>query len=534
MTSFTFTSEDLERVNKDKKQDDKIFLNTENFRNAHGLDTDEKINTLFIADAKRCGAIAFKPQNNKVESLIGIEFASSDNQEGARKINKQIQEFQKKVGVSDRQIQDLKMLSNQGTAIAGSLPLYAVRKKEFEMIATNMQCDDGIPVQFEINNKNELICRTTSKIILDKDKMDYNFASYNKGTSDDIKTSDYIIATAEVNLGQIGKADYIPFTTCHLHAEGKNSEAVLKKIQEDIDVSLSLSQNPKTSESIKEEHHKLQSEILDVTGAAKLHEGLVKDDIQRILKSEEPLGSVQMLRELNSTPKIFVNVLVDRISEINKIEDPKTRDDAMKKLQDNSQTFFDHNEKTAGLVNKLSGSIDFSNQGNLNTIKQSFTAVVSETLDDLYRKNNIATLLNPEPGKLYSINVQALREDKSTPKLFAEALVDRISEINNITDHKEHAQAMKQLSDNAAQFVDQPKGYMKVLINDTAKEMAKEGNINLPKQGIISKISHNIELMLAKINVKIHGKSPQLKEHKELITQARVQTQQKQNTGYSR
>ena len=419
MTSFTFTSEDLERVNKNKKPKDKIFNEIENFRNAPGLQTNgqvdsSKIDTLFMKDSTRCGTVTWKHSNNQVESIIGVQFSTGGMKENEanlaqEQITQQIKEFQKKHKLSDQQLQDCKSLSTQETAITGGMMIYANSRPQLaDKAAINLQSDPGVPVQFTLNEKKELICKTTSKLVLDKSRISYNFDAYNKGTSDDIKTNDYIIATVEVNLGEAGKADYKPFTTCHLHAEGEYAEQLLKNMQKDI-VVVSAEKKQKTSESIKEEHHKLQSEIFDLTGAATLHKDLVKDDIQRILKSEETLGSVQMLRELNSTPKLFAEVLVDRISEINKITDPK-----------------------------------------------------------------------------------------------------------------KHSQAMKQLSDNAAHFVDQPKGYMKILVNDTVKEMAKEQNINLPKEGIISKISNNIQLMLAKINVKIHGKSSDLKEQKQLIHAART------------
>ena len=73
---------------------------------------------------------------------------------------------------------------------------------------------------------------------------------------------------------------------------------------------------------------------------------------------------------------------------------------------------------------------------------------------------------------------------------------------------------------------------MKILVNDTAKEMAKAQNINLPKEGLISKISNNIKLMIAKMNVKIHGKSSQLKKQKLLIHAVRNKHQS--NTGPTR
>lgn len=61
--------------------------------------------------------------------------------------------------------------------------------------------------------------------------------------------------------------------------------------------------------------------------------------------------------------------------------------------------------------------------------------------------------------------------------LFSEALVERIAEINQIKDKKERETALTKLSDNAASLLGQPKNYMKILVNDAARKMAKEYDI---------------------------------------------------------
>lgn len=440
MTSFTFTSEDLERVNKDKKQDDKIFPEIANPRIARGLmkedgktpDWEKKVKEQFIKDATRTLPVILK-EKDKTQVILDISNTGSDKERVTSLVQKQILSLNEK-GLSPEQVNDFKLMSNQSNIAATITPLteYLFKKKflhdEHNLLYT--QYPNSILAQLEIrtsppDNQERLIYRTGSKMTFDKSSATCNYsATYNTSASYDIPSNDNILIIAEVDLGKLGETNYTPKVTCSIHAEGKNAEKILGQISADIPPS--SNSKVKSSEEIKAQYQDIVVKTLQDTGYEKIFEEEVKNKIGVIL----------------------------------------------------------------------------SNNPNLESIT---------------------------PAEL-----GALKEFKSTPKLFAEVLVDRISEINNITDHKEHAQAMKQLSDNAALFVDQPKGYMKVLINDTAKEMAKEGNINLPKQGIISKISHNIELMLAKINVKIHGKSPQLKEHRELITQARAQTQQKQNTGYSR
>lgn len=111
-----------------------------------------------------------------------------------------------------------------------------------------------------------------------------------------------------------------------------------------------------------------------------------------------------------------------------------------------------------------------------------------------------------------------LKEFKSTPKLFAEVLVDRISEVNKIENDKDRSAALNTLSENAANFVDQPKRYMKILVKDAARQVAESEGQNLPKEGVISKISKTIKLMIAKINAKFHGKTDEVKQTKELLT----------------
>lgn len=415
MTSFTFTSEDLERVNKNKKRDDKIFPITENFRNAPGVKTEAQLNYTFVGDNTRSATVAFKDATGTVQELIGAEFNNNDT---SKPLMDRVAKFKDTHGLSGQQITDFKILSSQATIPSGNILPYATTKIDLDKAVNIVNHDDGMPAQFEINKAGHLICVTTAKITFDKPRQQgnhegYKFSNYPKGVADDIKSSDYMIVTTKVDLGKAGDTKYKPITTCHMHAEGAHAEQLLKDMQKDI-VVVSAETKQKTSESIKEEHYKLQSEIFEVTGARKRYEESVKKDIDIFISGVgTPTGRIEMLRELNSTPKLFAEVLVERISELNKIEN-----------------------------------------------------------------------------------------------------------------HEERAQKIKQLSDNAAKFVDQPKGYMKILVNDTAKEMAKEQNINLPKEGIISKISHNIGLMLARINVRIQGKSSDLKEQKQLIHAARTRDKQ--------
>lgn len=550
MTSFTFTSEDLEKVNKNKKSHDKIFPITENPRIAKGLmqedgqtpDWDKKVKEQFNKDATRRLPVTFK-QNDKSQVILNMENTGGEKEKVIPVLEKRVNSLAQK-GLSPQQLNDFKFMTNQANIAATSelLREYIARTGFFDKDHNlfHTQNPNSILAQLEIrksppDNEERLIYRTGSKITFDKSTSQCNYNRYSTSASYDISSNDNILIIAEVDLGKLGDTKYTPKVTCSISAEGKNAEKILGQLSADIPSPSNSA--AKSSEEIKAQYQDIVVKTLQDTGYEKVFKDEVKSNINLILSNNQNIKSIDpgelgALRAFKSTPKLFAEVLVERISEVNKIKDDKELSTAMQQLSENSQVFFDHQQKTSSLVENLSSSLRLTDEKQHNIVKSSFTALINDALNDLRMKNDIATLLNPAPDALYSIDVEALRKHDSTPKLFAEALVERISDINKIEDHKQREQAMKQLSDNAANFVDQPKGYMKILVNDTAREMAREVNPNLPKEGLISKISGNIKLMLAKINVKVRGKSEEVEKTKLSIIEARKTRQR--SSGQSR
>lgn len=420
MTNFTFTSEDLEKINADKKPNDKVFAQLENVRVAPGLMEKDKVTINwkqveedFLSDAIR-GTPTILKKGEDLKVILGTNNLDTQEQKESE-VQKNMQ-YLIGQGLSEEQIKDFKFMTNQANigSVAADVLMYTVTKAP--AIFPNIQNVGGAVVQLDItktmpDNQERLTYRTATRVTFDKGRTECNYSPYGMSSSYEIPSKDSMIIVLQVDLGPLGDKDYKPLLTCSIHAEGRDAEKVLANIKQDIPTN--VTQKTKNSESIKAEYEEIAVKTLKLTGQEEVFYRNVKDHIGEILSGQEIGG-----------------------------------------------------------------------------------------------------------GKL-----EAIKEFKSTPKLFAEVLVDKISEINKIEDHKQRDQKIKQLSDNAANFADQPKGYMKILIKNTAQEMAKEANIDLPKEGIISKISSNIKLMLAKINVKVRGKSEEVEKTKDFITKARTARQ---------
>jgi hypothetical protein len=456
MTIFTFTSEDLEKINAGKTAKEKIFPRVGNVRIAEGLMKEDGVTPNWdqatiqlVTDAQRGIATVLKNENESKTILHSDSIKAPTNEshplENSKKENPLVTKIGEELetqGLSEQQINDFKFMTNQGNigSIAAELLQYFNQKDIFqnaEKRSKYIQNVGGVLVQLEISkvppdNEAHLTYKTATRITLDKKKQECNYSSYGMCASYEIASKDNMIIMAEVDLGPLGSTDYTPKTTCSILAEGKIAEQILGQIKDDIkipknqEIKIPKNQEIKRAKEIKAEYEEIVVKTLQATGYEEQFQKNVKSDIELIL----------------------------------------------------SQGYINQNL--------------YSNKGKRG----------------------------------------ALKEFNSTPQLFVEVLVESISEINKIEDHKQRAQAMQKLTDNAQAFFDQPKGYMKILVNDTAKEMAKAQNINLPKEGLISKISNNIKLMIAKMNVKIHGKSSQLKKQKLLIHAVRNKHQS--NTGPTR
>ena len=85
--------------------------------------------------------------------------------------------------------------------------------------------------------------------------------------------------------------------------------------------------------------------------------------------------------------------------------------------------------------------------------------------------------------------------DPVDQQAFAEALVDNIVTINKISNLKEREQKLRNLSNNAATLLKQPKDYMNLLVKNTAIEMTDEYNIQLIKNKIPMLKLYGLEAM---------------------------------------
>lgn len=408
MKILSFTSQDLESINQNKDANTKIFPEIENFRSAKGLETDEKVDQLFIADAKRSAGVTFKDSEGNVKELLGTKFHNLDEDTIKAPLQQSMQKLQKDYNLSDTQIKDIKMLSTQAnSAIANITRDYLLKiqnDQDLEEKLMKAQNEGGMGGQFEINKEGNLIYSAPIKLTFDISTGDCRFQDYPNGIIDDVKSNDYIMLITKVDLGKATASDYKPITTCSIYAEGEQAEGLLKDIRNKIPTA----QLQQDSQSVKNEYETLRASILEVAGSRKIFEEGIKNDIQ-----------------------------------------------------------------------------------------QHFSA---------------GNMLNNE-------KVKELQQLNSTPKLFAEVLVEKISEINEIENDKERSAALNDLSNNAANFVDQPKGYMKILVKDAAREIAESEGKNLPKEGVISKLSKTVKLMIAKIGAKIHGKTAEVKQTKKLLTE---------------
>lgn len=410
MTSFTFTSEDLEKVNKDKKPNDKVFTQLENVRVAPGLMEKDgvKINWTqveedFLKDATR-GTPTILKKGEDVKVILGTK-------------DKKESEVQKKVsslmheGLSEQQVNDFKFMTNQANigSVAGDLLIYTASKKE--EIFPNIQNVGGAVVQLETSktppdNQELLTYRTATRVTFDKNRTECNYSPYGMSSSYEIPSQDSMIIVLQVNLGPLGAKDYKPLLTCSIHAEGIYAEQVLKQIKQDIPTNI----NPKAinSESIKAKYEEITVKTLKLTGQEEVFGRNVKDHIGEILSGQEiENAKVVALKEFKSTPKLFAEVLVERIDAALKKDTPEGRKDAIQALSNNASKLID---QPRGYMNLLIKDIarDRATKAGQELSKEKFIQRCKDKLNLIFAKFQ---------SKTASQNIKIIREaNKARPQ----------------------------------------------------------------------------------------------------------------------
>lgn len=428
MTTFTFTSEDLEKINKEKKQEDKIFPRIHNVRIAEGLMQENnpllpdwyKAATQMVVDATR-GVAAVLKNENKSQTILHSdsikaptnELTTQENEAKEKSLVIKIGNELTTQGLSEQQINDFKFMTNQGNigSIAADFLTYFNNKNIFEdpeKRGTTIQNVGGSLAQLEITktppgNQEHLTYKTATRITFDKDKNECHYSSYGMCSSYEISSKDNLIIIAEVNLGPLGAKNYTPKVTCSISAEGKISEGILQQIEGDIFVN----QKSKSTKEIKAEYEEIAVKTLQMTGFEDIFKRKVKADIELILSQgyilENPDSNRQKLgaiRDFNSAPRLFAEVLVGKIDEAIKQETPEARKQAIQDLSKNVSVFI---YQPSGYMNILIHNIaqDRATKAGQELPKKKFIQRCKDKIDLMF-----ATWQN----KTASQNIKIIRE----------------------------------------------------------------------------------------------------------------------------
>jgi hypothetical protein len=408
MLSFTFTSEDLERVNKDKKPNDKVFIQLENVRVAKGLmEKDEvtinwqQVEKDFLRDATR-GTPTILKKGEDLKVILGT--TNLDTQEKKELEVQNNMKVLEKEGLSDQQIKDFKFMTNQANigSVAGDVLMYTATKDP--EISLRFQNVGGAVVQLETSktppdNQERLTYRTATRVTFDKNRTECNYSPYGMSSSYEIPSQDSMIIVLQVDLGPLGAKEYKPQLTCSIHAEGADAKNILDQIKQDIPIN--GTQKAKNSESIKAEYEEIAVKTLKLTGQEEVFFRNVKEHIGKILSAQEIEGAkLAAIKEFKSTPKLFAEVLVDKIDEALKQDTPEARKDAIQALSNNASIIIDH---PRGYMNILINNIarDRATKAGQELPKEKFIQRVKDKLNLIFVKFQ---------SKTASQNIKIIRE----------------------------------------------------------------------------------------------------------------------------
>lgn len=217
------------------------------------------------------------------------------------------------------------------------------------------------------------------------------------------------------------------------------------------------------------------------------------NSIQELLLSEELSPDV-------------IRAFVEKIYEIKQLG-PKQQDKAMSALGKQDRW---------SLVKDIENAIASDKKKHLSDFKRLLAQEKSDVikrvqnlweakkgLDILFDDNGIATQQNTAEI------AKKLQKNPAMPKAFAEVLVDKISDINEIKDPTKRANELLKFSDRAASLTNQHKGYMSVLVKDVSRKLIEDDNTKLlaeliPETQVWSLI--NLTKIINDINQHFHDK----------------------------
>lgn len=425
MTSFTFTSEDLEKVNANKSEENKVFTQLENVRVVHTLMNPDgtpnwgQVEQDFMQDVTRGVPVIFK-NGDKPQIILNTDNIGSNKERAISLVEKRLKSLGEK-DLSEQQLNDFKFMTNQANigSIAGDFVIYFNNQDIFqdaEKRAQYIQNVGGGLVQLEISkvppdNQEHLTYKTATKITFDKDKNKCHYSGYGMCASYEIASKDSMIIIAEVDLGPLGSEKYIPKTSCSILAEGKIAEQILGQIKSDIPIP----KNPqsKSYKKIEAAYKEIAVKTLQDTGYEKQFKETVKSDIELILStsrlSDNPDNNKSKLgaiKEFKSTPKLFAEVLVDKIDEALKQDTPQARKEAIQALSNNASQLFD---QPRGYMNILINNIarDRATKAGQELPKEKFIQRVKDKLNLIFAKFQ---------SKTASQNIKIIREANNKAK----------------------------------------------------------------------------------------------------------------------
>lgn len=249
----------------------------------------------------------------------------------------------------------------------------------------------------------------------------------------------------------------------------------------------------------------------------------------------------------------FAEALVDNIVTINKISNLKEREQKLRNLSNNAATLLKQPKDYMNLLVKNT-AIEMTDEYNIQLIKNKIPMLklygleamapaaiitinnINKEAPDNKRKNAIDSFIEQMQNRVLNVSKAKFHNN-------FEALVQDIITINNITDSQAKQTQIQQLNDKAKQqhvtlpkpeqFKELVQNYQKSKVNTVkpyfqkyeieVKELIKNtineaaNNINLPKEGIISKISNTINLMFTKLHMKVQGTHSAQKSTKKWI-----------------
>jgi hypothetical protein len=257
---------------------------------------------------------------------------------------------------------------------------------------------------------------------------------------------------------------------------------------------------------------------------------LRQETIKKLLTGAQANNNISKSLESQA---LSSEALVERIAEINTIENLKNREQELTKLSDNAASLLGQSKSYMQILIKDTART-MVDENMMQRLKKEIPHISTPMAEEIISKINYYNKEAPTQ-KQRSAGIEGLAEhaaknwigwDKNTSLSPIErSFLLRICNAQKITNLDQRAKSMQSLQGQAAEHnkkakANDPKINLEKLTGHlenikTAITEVANNNTNLPEKGILSKISNNIKLIFTQVNISIRWKNDKAKQIKQ-------------------